>query len=115
MTYVMGAILGAALGGAVGLLKKRFVWGDYLEREADAPGEASALYTRMLISNFVNIATLAAAFFLRNVQPFNAMAFLIGTAFALAILNRFAMMRTARPNNKTAKTADEDRKEESDR
>ncbi len=110
MTYVMGAVLGAVLGGAVGLLKKRFVWGDYLERDTDAPGEAGPLYTRMIISNFVNIATLAAAFFLRNVQPFNAMAFLIGTAFALALLNRFAMMKTAKPKDKPT---DENRKEDS--
>lgn len=99
MTYVLGAVLGAVLGGAVGLLKKRFVWGNYLERDDDAPGEAGALYTRMLISNFVNIATLAAAFFLRNVQPFNAMAFLIGAAFALASFNRFAMIKSTKPTD----------------
>ena len=110
MTYVMGAILGAVLGGAVGLLKKRFVWGDYLEREADMTGEASALYTRMLISNFINLATLAAAFFLRNVQPFDAIAFLIGTGLALAALNRFAMVRATKPDKKPE---DKNRKEAS--
>lgn len=104
MTYVLGAVLGIVLGGVVGLLKKRFVWGDYLKRDADAAGEAGALYSRMIISNFVNIATLAAAFFLRDVQPFNAIAFLIGTAFALVVANRFAMMGS----NKS----EDDRKEE---
>ena len=94
MTYVIGAIAGLVLGGIVGALKNRYIWGSYLRRENDdaAAGEAGALYSRMLISNLTNLATLLIVFFLRNIVPFDGIAFLIGAAVALTIMNRALSM-----------------------
>lgn len=87
MTYVIGAAAGLIFGGAVGALKNRFIWGDYLHRE-DTSGEAGALYGRMFASNISNLITLIIVFFLRNIVPFDGIAFLIGTAVALTLMNK---------------------------
>ena len=65
----------------------RFIWGDYLRRE-DTSGEAGALYGRMLASNITNLVTLIIVFFLRDIVPFDGIAFLIGTAGALSLKQR---------------------------
>ena len=90
VTYVIGAVVGLAFGGIIGLLKNRFIWGEYLRRKDEdaSAGEATALYGRMLISNAVNVVTLLVAFLLRNVLPVDGIAFLVGTAVALTIMNR---------------------------
>ena len=89
VTYVIGAVVGLLFGGVIGLLKNRFIWGEYLRRDDDtSAGEATALYGRMLASNAVNVVTLLAAFLLRNVLPLDGIAFLVGTAVALTIMNR---------------------------
>lgn len=87
MTYVIGAMVGLLVGGVIGLIKNRLVWGTYINREA-SDGEAGALYSRMLISNIINLVTLVIVFFLRDIVPFDGIAFLIGTAAALALMNR---------------------------
>lgn len=87
MTYVIGAIAGLIFGGIVGALKNRFIWGNYLLKE-NFDGEAGALYGRMLASNIVNVITLVIVFFLRNIVPFDGIAFLIGTAVALTLMNK---------------------------
>ena len=94
MTYVIGAIAGLVIGGIVGALKNRFIWGSYLRRGSDETeyGEAGALYSRMLISNIVNLVTLLIVFFIRNLVPFDGIALLIGTAVALAVMNRVLSM-----------------------
>lgn len=94
MTYVIGAIAGLVFGSIVGALKNRFIWGSYLHRKSEdaASGEAGALYSRMLVSNIVNLVTLLIVFFLRNLVPFDGIALLIGTAVALTIMNRVLSM-----------------------
>ena len=87
MTYVIGAIAGLVIGGIVGALKNRFIWENYLYRE-DASGEAGALYGRMMASNVTNLITLIIVFLLRNIVPFDGLAFIIGTAVALTIMNK---------------------------
>ena len=87
MTYVIGAVTGLVLGVLVGALKNRFIWGNYLLKE-NFDGEAGALYGRMLASNITNIVTLIIVFFLRNIVPFDGIAFLIGTAVALTLMNK---------------------------
>ena len=91
MTYVIGAIIGLAFGGVVGIVKNHFLWGSYINRNENTAesGEAGALYGRMIGSNLINIATLLVAFLIRDILPFDGIAFLIGTAAALAIMNRF--------------------------
>lgn len=91
MEYVIGAVAGLVLGGLVGQLKNRFIWRRYLHEKACAaadPHSAGSLYARAGISYFVNIVTLAAAFFLRNAVPFNGIAFLVAAAVALTIMNK---------------------------
>ena len=90
VTYVIGAVVGLIFGGIVGAVKNRFIWGEYLRRTDDdaSLGEAAALYGRMLASNAVNVVTLLAAFLMRNILPVDGIAFLIGTAVALTIMNR---------------------------
>ena len=89
MTYAMGAIAGLVFGGIIGLLKNLFIWRKYIESKDGTAGqnEAANVYGRAMISYFVNIATLVAAFFMRGIVPSDGIAFLIGTAAALAILN----------------------------
>ncbi len=87
MTYVIGAIAGLIFGGIVGALKNRFIWGDYLIKD-DSFNEAAGLYGRMLASNIANVVTLVVVFFLRNIVPFDGIAFLIATAVSLTIMNK---------------------------
>lgn len=102
MTYAAGAIVGLIFGGVIGKLKNLLIWKKYLQRdpsEAAGLGEMGNLYGRALISNAVNIAALAAAFFLRNVVPFDGIAFLVGTAVALSVMNRFLSIRQKKSEN----------------
>lgn len=92
LEYAIGAVVGLIFGGLVGQLKNLFIWRKYL-RDSDSSGAAEqnsvgGLYARAGISYFVNILTLAAAFFLRNAVPFHGLAFLVGTAVALTIMNK---------------------------
>lgn len=100
MTYVVGVLAGVLAGGAVGYLKNLFIWQRYLKKsESYETGSESigGLYTRAFISYTVNILTLAAAFFVRNILPFSGIAFLIGTAIALAAMNKILAVRQKRP------------------
>lgn len=87
MTYVIGAIAGLVIGGVVGALKNRFIWGRYLYSE-DVSNEAGALYGRMMASNVTNLITLIIVFLIRNIVPFDGTAFIIGTAVALTLMNK---------------------------
>ena len=91
MTYVIGAIAGLILGGAVGYLKNLFLWQRYLQESEKKTAEEEkegGLYARALISYAVNILTLLLAFVVRNIVPFDEAAFLIGTAIALVVMNK---------------------------
>lgn len=91
LTYVIGAAAGLIFGGIIGLLKNIFIWQRYLQRSASSNSQgtgAGEMYARAMVSYFVNILTLVIAFFIRNVIPFDGIAFLIGTAAALVIMNK---------------------------
>lgn len=90
LSYGLGAIAGLIFGGIVGQLKNLFIWQRYLRKYdgAAGPDGAGGLYGRAMVSYFVNILTLAAVFFCRNIVPFSGIAFLIGTAVALTIMNK---------------------------
>ena len=90
MNYIIGAACGIAFGGIIGALKGLFIWHKYEKRgyESDPdPANAAGIYARAMISYFVNIATLLVAFLVRNIVPFDGIAFLIATALTLAIMN----------------------------
>ncbi len=91
VSYVAGAVLGLVFGGIAGQLKNVFIWQKYLRKNASenaGPDNLGGLYSRAFLSYFINIAVLAAAFFVRNIVPFDGIAFLIGTAIALTIMNK---------------------------
>lgn len=91
MDYLTGALAGLVFGGAVGYLKNYFIWQRYLKKAASdsmSVYEAGSIYAKAMISYGVNVITLIGAFLLRNVVPFDGTAFLIGTAVALAVINR---------------------------
>lgn len=96
MTYILGAVAGLVFGGIVGSLKHLVIWHKYeMNEEQDYAGSTSdnSIYARAMISYFVNILTLLVAFLVRNIVPFNWMAFLIATAFALVIMNHVWALR----------------------
>ncbi len=91
MDYLTGALAGLVFGGAVGYLKNYFIWQRYLKKaDSDSMSvyKAGSIYAKAMISHGVNDITLIGAFLLRNVVPFDGMAFLIGTAVALAVINQ---------------------------
>ncbi len=91
VNIVTGAIAGLAAGCIVGWLKNSLIWMRYLKKTSNAdPAKAgvNGAYIRSMISLGINVLTLAAAFFLRDVVPFHGMAFLIGTAAGLSIMNK---------------------------
>ena len=90
MTYVIGAAAGLIFGGIIGVLKNLFIWHKYEMTGSSGdtdPANANSIYARAMISYFVNIVTLLAAFLVRNIVPFDGIAFLIATALALAFFN----------------------------
>ena len=90
MSYVLGAIAGIVFGGIIGALKSFFIWRKYGKSVADNPYDqaaAGSIYVRAMISYFVNILTLLVAFLIRNIVPFDGIAFLIAVALTLAIMN----------------------------
>lgn len=96
MTYVLGAVAGLVFGGIVGGLKSLVIWHNYAKNETpDYAGQTNgnSIYARAMISYFVNILTLLAAFLVRNIVPFDGIAFLIATALALAIMNHIWALR----------------------
>lgn len=101
MDYLMGALAGLVFGGAVGYLKNYFVWQRYLKKAASdsmSMYEAGSIYAKAMISYGVNVITLIGAFLLRNVVPFDGTAFLIGTAVALAVINRGLAIKQQKSN-----------------
>ena len=91
MTYALGGLAGLILGLAVGYLKNLLLWKKYLRDEKSAGQEAGRvgdLYMRALVSYGVNVLTLVAAFLIRDLLPFSEIAFLIGTAAGLVVMNK---------------------------
>ena len=96
MSYVLGAACGIVFGGAVGALKSLFIWHRYEKGgSSDDPYQTGAgtIYARAMISYFVNILTLLAAFLLRNIVPFDGIAFLVTTALSLAVMNHLWVLK----------------------
>ncbi len=81
--YVLGALVGAAVGGAAGVLKYLFLWRPWQKKPASRTEKS--LYLRMLISNGVNVVVLVGLFLLRNVLPFPFYAVIIAAALALSV------------------------------
>lgn len=104
LTYIVGAVAGLILGILVGLLKNIFIWLRYLRKNADSNNfqTMGGLYARAMVSYFVNVLTLVIAFLIRNVLPFDGIAFLIGTAVALAAMNKILAVQQKKLEDQTA-------------
>jgi len=103
LSYVLGAVAGIVFGGIVGTLKSLFIWHKYEKGGSDSgsgPAEANSIYARAMISYFTNILTLLVAFLVRNIVPFDGIAFLIATALTLAAMNHmWALKQKKNLNN----------------
>ncbi|HIU25502.1 MAG TPA: hypothetical protein IAC50_03245 [Candidatus Copromorpha excrementigallinarum] len=102
MTYVIGAVAGLLFGGVIGHLKNLFIWQSYMKKDAAGKLKGNGmgeLYTRFLVSFGVNVASLLAAFLMRNIVPFDGIAFIIGTAIALSVMNKVLAGRQKKMEN----------------
>lgn len=88
MNYVIGAAVGLAVGCLIGYLKNIFVWKSYVNKgDGASQHEQAQVYSRALISYFVNIAALIVVFLLRNYLPFSWIACIIALATGMALMN----------------------------
>lgn len=104
MTYVLGALAGAAFGGLAGLLKYVILWRGYLKKKSRGAAD-SALYGRMLIGYLVNAAVLVAVFLARKSLPFDFYAAIIAAALALSLTSKaYSITRLTRPDQPEKKS-----------
>ena len=91
MTYITGALAGAALGSLIGFLKYIILWKKMLG--SDKTLGMGVLYRHIIISGMINTVTLLAVFLLRNVLPCDFTAMIIATAVALSIAGKLTPVR----------------------
>lgn len=85
LEYVWGAAAGLVYGGCVGFLKYIFLWRKLLNPKDNTPIKSTAIYGRMFISYFINLAALLAVYLLRDIMPFEFVSTAIGAAVGLSI------------------------------
>ena len=93
MTYITGALAGAAFGSLVGYLKYIVLWKKILG--SDKSIDMNALYRHIIISGSINAAALFAVFLLRNIIPCDFTATIIAAAVALSIAGKLTPVRDA--------------------
>lgn len=101
MEYLVGALAGILLGGTVGVCKYFFLWRGILSNKEDDTITMKKMYLRMFISYIVNIITLLITYFLRNIIPFDFVAFAIATAASLSIAGKFFSLQKVYKKTKT--------------
>ena len=69
MDYIWGVLAGLAFGGLAGIIKYFALWHRTLNAPEDRGIKPSSVYTKMIISNVVNVAVLAVVFILRKHLP----------------------------------------------
>lgn len=88
LEYVIGALAGLAAGCLIGYLKNVFIWKGYVNKEDGASDhEQAQVYSRALISYFVNIIALVVVFLVRNYLPFSWIACIVALATGMALMN----------------------------
>ena len=93
MDYIWGVLAGLAFGGLAGIIKYFALWHRTLNAPEDRGIKPSSVYTKMIISNVVNVAVLAVVFILRACMPFDYVAALLGVAAGLSLAGRLAPMK----------------------
>jgi len=92
LSYAAGALAGLILGCLIGYLKNLLIWQKYMRKCSSSeysgqPG-MGGLYARAFISYTANIVALVLAFFTRNLFPFSGVAYLVGAAVGLTVMNK---------------------------
>ena len=93
MEYVWGALAGLAFGGLAGIIKYFALWHRSLSAPEDRGIKPSSVYTKMIISNVVNVAVLAVVFIVRKHLPFDFATALLGVAVGLSLAGKLAPMK----------------------
>ncbi len=87
LEYVLGAVVGIIYGGFVGFFKYFFLWRK-LVKKSENTVKIKTITIRMIISYATNVITLTIAYLVRNIIPFDFIAFMIATAFALVLAGK---------------------------
>lgn len=85
MDYIWGVLAGLAFGGLAGIIKYFALWHRTLNAPEDRGIKPSSVYTKMIISNVVNVAVLAVVFIMRKHLPFDFATALLGAAVGLSL------------------------------
>ncbi len=93
MEYVWGALAGLGFGGLIGAVKYYVLWHRATKAPQDNEITSSYVYIRMIISNVINVATLAIVFLLRDIVCFSFVATLLGAAVGLSIAGKLAPIK----------------------
>jgi len=86
LEYILGALAGIIYGGLVGFFKYFFLWKKLLRN--DDTVTMKTVSVRLMASYAVNFITLIITYFVRNMIPFDFMAFAIATALALSLAGK---------------------------
>ncbi len=92
MKYAVGALLGLLWGAVLAWINSR------INKKAIAKNSTRALLGANVIRTVIDIAGLAAVFFLRNILPFSFEATIAGTAASLGLLTVYFAYRLSRPD-----------------
>lgn len=87
MEYFLGAVAGITYGGLAGFLKFFFLWRKLLKEE-NSTANMKIVTVKMIISYVINFVILIITYFVRNIIPFDFVAFAVGTAMALSLAGK---------------------------
>ncbi len=82
---LISCLVGLVYGAAIGIFKCTVVWHKMLHPKKNHPVNHNELLKKMVFSNFVNIASLLAIFFLRHKLPFDFEDTIIAAAISLGL------------------------------
>ena len=91
VTYIIGALAGAAYGSLIGFVKYAVLWKKMLGSDKNIT--MPALYRHIIISSIINAASLLLIFLLRNVIPCDFVATIIAAAVMLSLVGKLTPVR----------------------
>lgn len=104
MTYLIGAVSGLIYGVLFGLLKRIL----FLPKSTEPEKFMKETTVFMLVSMAINVVSLLAIFFLRNVLPFSFEAMLIAAAVGLSLTGQVSsILKTLQKNQTEVKNEDQ--------
>jgi len=104
LTYLIGAVSGLIYGVLLGFLKRIL----FLPKNTEPEKFMKETTVYMLISMVINVVSLLAIFFLRNVLPFSFEAMLIAAAVGLSLTGQVSsILKTLQKNQTEVKNEDQ--------